>query len=499
MSVKVMFKEQILIVDDEKTILELSRRFLSGEGYSVEVASSGMEALKLMDQKPFHILLTDIRMPGMSGLELMKLVRSSHSDIIIVVITGHGTITTAIESLKLGAMGFILKPFTHQELISVVQHATQKTRLAQENLRLRSFMPLFEINRKLLAETDLENLLQTIVKIVKAETRADRVSLMLLDNSGTTLTVSASVGFSSIDENKLTKKVGEGIAGKVVSTGKPVMLQEDPDKNPEWKGLLEDPDITSALSLPLTHRKRVIGVLNLSKLTQAPAFTESDLELASILCGQASVAIENARLYHAIQNNHVRTLQALVAAIEIKDLFGRGHSSKVAKYASLFARKLGLSKAQTQELILASILHDIGKIGSSDELLSKPEKLTEEEFLEMKSHSEKAIKILKPIGLSDVVVSSIRHHHERWDGAGYPDGLAKEEIPLYSRIISIADTLDTLISERPYRKTVSFDEAHQEILSCSGKQFDPQLVDLFSKLKETDFLEHSVTSNSLIK
>lgn len=493
-----MFKESVLVVDDEKTILELARRFLSGEGYQVEVASNGMDALKLIGEKPFQILLTDVRMPGMSGLELMKMIRPAHPDVIIVVITGHGTVSTAIESLKLGAMGFILKPFTHKELLSVVEHATQKTRLTAENLRMRSLMPLFEINRNLLHETDPEALLNRSVQMVLAETHADRVSLLLLNDTGDRLVRKGSAGFSSPDEeDRLLEKLKEEVVDQVMAAGKPMIFPSDGADHPEIHRWLGEQNISSALSLPLVHRKKVIGVLNLFKHGKATAFTESDLELGTILCGQVAVALENARLYQAIQDNHLRTLQALVAAIEVKDLFSRGHSSNVAKFTSILGKNLGLSKPQIQELIISSLLHDIGKIGSSDEILAKADQLTEEERTEMKEHPTKAIQILTPIGLSETVVASIRHHHEWWDGTGYPDRLAGEAIPPYARLIAVADALDTLLADRPYRKAVSFAEALREIQSWKGRQFEPRLVDLLGSIDPKHFLQPMASTDLL--
>lgn len=491
-------KEEVLVVDDAKNILDLAHLILSAEGYRVSLASNGLAALKVMEQKSFHVLLTDIRMPGMSGLELIKLSRSVQPEIISVVITGHGTVTTAIESLKLGAMGFILKPFTHQELLSVVHHVTEKKRLAGENLRLRSLMPLFEVNRRLLSETDPDALLQRVVEIVQEETGARRVSLMILDSSGTELATKASVGIPfKATRNRI--KLNNGVLGKVVAEGKPMLARGETAKSPDWQEFLEDKEATSALSLPLIHRKKPIGVLTLSNGDRGSSFSESDLELTSILCGQASVAIENARLYQAIQKTHIRTLLSLVAAIEIKDLFSKGHSSNIARYATLIGQKVGLSNPQLRDLVVASILHDIGKIGCSDGILSKPEKLAPEECREMETHPEKAITILAPIGLSDSILSGIRHHHERWDGSGYPKRLEKEAIPFYSRLIAIADALDNLISDQPYRLAVSFDEARQEIVSGKGRQFDPQLIDLFSRFKESDFLEPSTMPDLLMQ
>ena len=479
-----MAKERVLVVDDEKTILELARRFLTAEGFIVETASQGMQAIKSLEEAHFDILLTDIRMPGMSGLELMKVARSLRPEIIMVVITGHGTITTAIESLKVGAMGFVLKPFTRQEIMSAVQNALEKYRLQQENIRMKSLMPLFQVSQILMMETDLNQLLNLIIGLVKKEVKVDRVSLMLLDERTQKLEVKAAAGCDLPDKTESDKAFGKEIAEMAVIKKEPILIEKGVEQSPELKELVAAAKITSGLSFPILIRKKVIGVLNLSKLNPGNPFGESDLGLVSIICGQAAVAIENARLYRDIKVSYLRTLQALVAAIEIKDRYSKGHSSSVAFYAALIAKELRLSKAEIQDLIIAGILHDIGKIGSSDDILKKEDRLSKEEFEEMKVHPPNAVKILKPIGLSEKILESIMHHHERWDGSGYPKGLSGENIPLYSRIISIADAVDAMTTPRPYQKKVTLSEAKEEIRRCKGSQFDPDLVEIFLQLDE---------------
>ncbi len=483
-----MSNERILVVDDEKTILELGRRFLTSEGFDVEIASQGMQAMKLLEQSPYEILLTDIRMPGMSGLELMKMAKSVRPEIIMVVITGHGTITTAIESLKMGAMGFIFKPFTRQELVSAIHNALDKYRLRQENIRMKSLMPLFQVSQQLMMQTDLPQLMNLVVELIKKELKVDRASIMLLNEKSGELIVKATTGFENLNENKLKKLVGEGIAGLAVEKKAPILVQGGVDENPELRNLLADDQVASGLSVPIMIRKKVIGVLNLSKFNRGQPLGESDLGLISIFCGQVAVAIENARLYRDIRNSYVRTLQALVAAIEIKDQFSKGHSSGVARYAAVIGKELKLSKDRIQDLIIAALLHDIGKIGSSDDILKKGSRLSEAEFELMKSHPGNAVKILETIGLSQEILSSILHHHEWWDGSGYPKGLSGEEIPLFSRIIAIADTIDAMTTPRPYQQKVTLAEAREEIRRYKEKQFDPTLVDLLTTIDEKSLL-----------
>jgi HD-GYP domain-containing protein (c-di-GMP phosphodiesterase class II) len=311
---------------------------------------------------------------------------------------------------------------------------------------------------------------------------------MLLNDQTGELVVKATTGFEALDESKLKKKAGAGIAGMAVEKKEPILIQGGMDQNPHLKDMLEDGKVSSGLAVPIIIRKKVIGVLNLSKFSQGHPLGESDLELISIFCGQAAVAIENGRLYRAIKNSYLRTLQALVAAIEIKDSFSKGHSSGVARYATLLGKRLNFNKTQIQDLAIASILHDIGKIGSSDDILKKESRLTPDEFESMKAHPANAVKILESIGLAPELLSSILHHHEWWDGAGYPKGLSGESIPLYSRIIAIADTIDAMMTSRPYQKKVDFPAVKKELQDFKGRQFDPNLVEMFLKMEDSLFL-----------
>ncbi|MBI3609953.1 MAG: response regulator [Nitrospirae bacterium] len=257
--------EKTLVVDDEPAIVELCTRFLTKEGHTVKTAANGLDALRIFRQEPFDLLLTDIRMQGMSGLELIDAAKKLDPGIAIVVITGHGTVNMAIESLKLGTLGFVIKPFTMDELLAAVRHAMERNRLIKENIRLRSLMPLFEINRRLIT-TDTDHLFSLIVESARLETQADRSSLMLLDEIRQELRVKAHSGFPIVIPSKMTKKVGEGIAGVVARTRKPLIIQGGVEQNPTLADVLEDGKVLSSVSVPLIGKGRI----KISSLTRPP-------------------------------------------------------------------------------------------------------------------------------------------------------------------------------------------------------------------------------------
>ncbi|MEW5758393.1 MAG: HD domain-containing phosphohydrolase [Candidatus Omnitrophota bacterium] len=189
------------------------------------------------------------------------------------------------------------------------------------------------------------------------------------------------------------------------------------------------------------------------------------------------------RLYDDLRQTYLRTVNAFAQAIEARDHFTSSHSEKVSKYALLIAEELNLPAKEIEIIKEACQLHDLGKIGISDYILSKPGKLTKEERREVELHTIKAVQILEPLTFLDNTIGLIKHHHERFDGKGYPDGLKGEQIPLGARIICVADSYDAMTSARSYRKTpLSKQEAIEEIKRNSGSQFDPKIVEVFLKV-----------------
>jgi HD-GYP domain-containing protein (c-di-GMP phosphodiesterase class II) len=182
------------------------------------------------------------------------------------------------------------------------------------------------------------------------------------------------------------------------------------------------------------------------------------------------------------RRNIMRTINALVSAIDFKDKLTKNHSDNVKYYAAVIAKEMGLSQSKIDTIKEACQVHDLGKIGVHDNILTKPGKLTEEEYKEIKLHSLAGAVILKPFHFLDKVVSIVRQHHERYDGTGYPDRIKGEDIDIGARIMSVADSFEAMTSQRPYRDAMSKEEAIDELKRNSGSQFDPRVVEVFIKL-----------------
>ncbi len=247
----------------------------------------------------------------------------------------------------------------------------------------------------------------------------------------------------------------------------PEITEDDP--------LFYNEKIKSFLIMPLMAGSTPIGTLNLGSFKEN-GFTLQEIDLVERYIPLITITIENANLYERLHNLFMNTVASLSSAIDTKSSWTQDHSRRVAYYAGIIARRLGLSKDLIKDIELASLLHDIGKIGIEDAILNKPFPLSEKEVEMIKEHPLKGAAILEPIEEFRRIISIIRHHHERWDGKGYPDGLSGEEIPLGSRILHVADAFEAMTAGRPYKKGLTLDKAMEELERLAGIQFDPRVV-----------------------
>jgi len=234
--------------------------------------------------------------------------------------------------------------------------------------------------------------------------------------------------------------------------------------------------------VPLIRDKRILGaLLALDKQSDAE-LNSADLKLLSNVGNQCSIFLENASLYQDMQGLLMGVLHALTRSIDAKDAYTRGHSQRVAELSRTLARRAGLSDEQCERVYLSGLLHDVGKIGVPETVLTKPGRLTDAEFEAIKKHPTIGAQILGNIKQLQDILPGVLYHHERWDGRGYPYNLAGEDIPLMGRIICVADSFDAMSSTRTYRPALPLETVLNEIRRCAGAQFDPNLARLFVAL-----------------
>jgi HD-GYP domain-containing protein (c-di-GMP phosphodiesterase class II) len=229
-------------------------------------------------------------------------------------------------------------------------------------------------------------------------------------------------------------------------------------------------------------RKR-IGVLQLDRGPMQDAFGEDDFYLADAIAASVAVGIECAQLVEAQRDQFVQTVTSLARAVEVRDQYTGDHTRRVLEYSLLLADELNISAAERYQIQIGAPLHDIGKIGVNDAILRKPGQLTPAEFEQMKQHTVLGGTILQSILNLAPMIPIVRHHHERWDGKGYPDNLAGEKIPQTARIVAVADAFDAMTSTRPYRPAMSVAGAFEELVRKSGSHFDPSCVEAFLRLR----------------
>jgi len=351
------YNRSVLFVDDEPNILKSLQRLLRPEEMNVLCASTGMEALEILDKTPVQVFVTDQRMPEMSGVDLLSAVRERHPEIIRMMLTGFTEIKIAVEAINQGEIyRLITKPWNDDELRATIRQAFEQADLKNEIKRL----------------------------------------------------------------NRVTREQNFKL--------------QDMNRNLEDK-----------------VRERTKQLAN---------------------------------KHHELRTAYVQTVGALAEAVDAKDAYTRGHSERVGVYASKIAREMGFTKEFIERVYIAGLLHDVGKIGIRDAVITKPGKLTAEEYEEIKQHPAIGAKILEPVDFLADIAPCVRHHHEWYDGStlGYPDRLRADAIPLPSRIILVADTVEAMTSDRPYRKALSIDCVISELNKFSGSQFDPACAEAFLRL-----------------
>ncbi|MGE5264065.1 MAG: GAF domain-containing protein [Acidobacteriota bacterium] len=317
-----MAHEHILVLEDHAELCEEIRQTLTNSGFYVQVAATAAEAIAVARREPIDLLVADVFLPDFSGIEAFQEIRRSLPDIAGIVITGYSTWQMAMDALRTGFVGFVVKPFVPEQLIAGVVNALEQEKLRRENARLRALVPLYELSRSFMGTVELTDLLNQIITTARQETKAEVVSLMLLDADRRELRIAGATGLPAGVIEKHRQSLGNGIAGRVAATGEPLMITDDLPRDPEIRNsLLGRSEILSALSLPLISRGQVIGVLNLSRMRGGEPFSSSDLELATVLASQAAISIDNANLF-----NHVKLLsemsQSLARSVDLDEAVG---------------------------------------------------------------------------------------------------------------------------------------------------------------------------------
>ncbi|MEW6442888.1 MAG: HD domain-containing phosphohydrolase [bacterium] len=482
-SVVVQEPPEILVVDDEPIIRDVLTDLLTSQGYVVDTAENGAVALEKLQAKRYNLVISDLKMPVMGGADLLAALVDRQIKAMVIIMTAYATVETAIQTMKNGAYDYIMKPFKIDELLMVVERALEKDRLERENIHLREAQRLYQISEAMTSSLTLSHVLQIVLESARQEVEADAGSLVLWDEGkGRWHSEQVNVKAGGPREEEIEDLLDYEALRNLHASLQPVLLTPRDVQRFCRRPTDSGRQLQSVVSVPLTFRGEVAGMLNLFSFAPGRVFLEGQRKSMVVLAGRAASAVENARLHEELKELFLQTIEGFAFAIDAKDPYTLGHSRRVTRYAEWIAERIGLSEKEMQTLRHAATLHDIGKIGLRMESLNKPGKLTEEEIQSFRAHPEKGRKILTPIRFLADVVPAIYHHHERYDGKGYPDGKAGEAIPLGARILAIADSYDAMTSNRPYRKAMTVEQAMRELEDNAGTQFDPKIAAVFIQI-----------------
>ncbi|HEY5993771.1 MAG TPA: HD domain-containing phosphohydrolase [Gallionellaceae bacterium] len=517
-------KSVILAVDDTPASLKLLTDMLKEEGYEVRSAINGDLALRSAASSPPDLVLLDIRMAGMDGFEVCRRLKAEEitRSIPVIFVSAMTATEEKVRGFELGAVDFVTKPYQREELLARV-----RTHLELMNLRLhleelvaertlelgKSDAALRKLNRALKTLGDGDHAL------VHAREEGELMRDMCraaTDSGGYAL---AWAGYLHQDERKRIEPVassgpgkdyvktlevtwadeprGQGPTGSAARTGQTQVAQDiahDPRMEP-WRNEAAKYGFASSIALPLKQNGTVFGVMNIYA-AEAEAFGADEIKLLEEMAGDLSFGIatlhtrneleqaiaERQRYYNQMRAGLEKAVDAIAATLEMRDPYTAGHQRRVADLATAIARELGLPDEQVQAIHLAGTVHDLGKIHIPAEILTKPGKLSDLEYRFIKTHPQAGYDILKGIDFPWPIAHMVLQHHERLDGSGYPNRLKGDDIILEARILAVADVVEAMFSNRPYRPGLGLDAALDEITRNRGKFYDAKAVDACVKL-----------------
>jgi len=525
---------RILVVDDEPEVAALMADLLSSADptWQVESETDPAEALRRLTDEPFDCLVTDLVMPSLGGLHLAQRARAAHSELAIIAITGNGTVESSVEALRLGFDDFLQKPFdldimkqavarslefhrqqeardsrfaelaqAKTQLETANAQVTQKLDIASHDLvlstrrmarRLDEVAVCADVARTVMGVVELEDLLGLC-----AELCADRVScrsttVALYETHEHAIGLLVRTRPESDDPAALSwlrSPVTSGVMCRAAQSGKTVHVESIADSSlmdEQERELWPDGRL---LIVPLPLQGLSVGIAVLHRTADDEEFGAADVKAVTQLAQVVAPAIQTAKLHHRQRCQIYASLEAIADGVEQREGYLKGHAARVLGYAATVGQALDLPQSQIGALQIAARLHDIGRLTVPDAALNHPGLLTDAQWDLVRRHPDAGADFLKPLDFFGEVGAIIRTHHESYDGTGYPQMKAGEEIPPVARIIAIADTFDAMTSPRPHREAMDIEEVRQQVRRLSGQQFDPAMAEAFLDIPQAILTE----------
>ncbi|HEY3103515.1 MAG TPA: HD domain-containing phosphohydrolase [Pyrinomonadaceae bacterium] len=368
---------------------------------------------------------------------------------------------------------------------------------------LHTFAALADLGQEIANTSDFEEMLRSSFHLLLGSVAIRRGAVAQYDRPGDTLRIISARGLEQTPNTEI--QIARDRARELASLGAALTLADATAEAARFMD--EHPKLFASaeiqLLLPLVVHERLIGAVLLGEKATGEKFTEEDLETLTALARHIAVGInshhllgevkrkaeENQRLYDGLRTIYKETVRAFAAAIDMKDRYTQGHSVRVGKYSEVIAREMGWSDDQVEGITIAGYLHDIGKLIVDLSVINSPERFSAKDSAEMSKHPAAGYEILAPIShpYADIPLMA-RHHHERIDGAGYPDGLKGDQIPPGAKIVTLADSFDAMTTDRPYRKKLRLEDVLEDFRQNTGTQFDPSVMCAFCRafLKEIE-------------
>jgi response regulator RpfG family c-di-GMP phosphodiesterase len=449
---------RILVVDDDPVVLELLAKILQDAGHQVTAAESGSRALDIFRADPHDVVVTDILMPGISGLDVLQSVKQVGPGTEVIVVTAFASLDNAIQALRYGAYDFITKPLDDLRILErVVERALEKRRLTADNrllvdslqarnLELKETVARLaavnDIGRATTGLFDLDELCSRLVRLIAQHLKARRVSVLISEPGSDTLAMVASVGITEPELSGHRMRVGEGIAGRVAASQAPLLVT-DIDKSPlkslSAGGRYSTPSFVCTpltVTYPIRYQRKRVGVINVSDKHSGDPFTEQDLEFLSTLACQVAVAIQNAHLIREMEDGYQATLAALAQAAEDSHPQSRGHSRRVAEMAAAVGRTM----------VKAAALRGIGRLAARPAGESRAGNGGSPDGQWTQDAAMAAERILAPIASLREVREIILHSVAPLDAAVLPFGASLPGVPVEARILAVCEEFVRLTS-----------------------------------------------------
>jgi putative nucleotidyltransferase with HDIG domain len=463
-------RARILVVEDDAHIRTFCQRLLR-LSYDVDTAEHGGQALELLGQKPYDLVLTDLQMPVMGGIELLQQIRDRFPETDTVILTAYATVDTARDALKLGALDYLSKPIESDNLERTMRTCLELRRVRQEKERLSDLVFMYQFSQLIATSLDVETQVQQIVEFLWQRFAPESLALsMLIPRENRLQMLVARTGAGWLEQTR---------SAALPADCRPHELLGAHLRLAAGAGLGDEGRFAGVL---LRTHDKAVGYLHLARRPEQPIFDAGERRLLGIFAGQVAASLDNARLYHELKQQNEETITALAGAIEARDAHTYGHSRQVTLYAVRLAQEAGLSAERVELIRYAGLLHDVGKIGIRDYILLKPDRLDGEELEVMKRHPQIGTKIISEVRGLQATMPIIEAHHERWDGKGYPRGLAGTRIPEEARILAIADAFEAMTANRAYRRAMPTEQALEILLHGRDISWEGRLVDLFVTL-----------------